>query len=92
MNANTSSSELVHQAYRLLKQETYYDKMNLFLRANVATYKASDSFQKQQYALATIIDELCKGTPNLKWGGWHNERKVQGEIRSLPAGRQYHVH
>lgn len=28
------SSELVQLAYRLLKQDTYYDKMDLFLRRN----------------------------------------------------------
>jgi hypothetical protein len=66
MNANTSSSELVHRAYRLLKQDTDYDKMDLFLRANVAVYEGSDSFRKRQDALATIVDELRKRTPNPK--------------------------
>jgi hypothetical protein len=43
-------------ANRLLKQDTYYDKMDLFLRANVVAYEASDSYQKRQDALATIVD------------------------------------
>jgi hypothetical protein len=47
MNAGISSSGLVRQAaYRLLKQDADYDKMNLFLHANIAAYKASDLFQK----------------------------------------------
>lgn len=33
MNAYISSSDLVHLASRLLKQDTYYDKMDLLLRA-----------------------------------------------------------
>ncbi len=31
MNAGTCSSDLIHLAHRLLKQDTYYDKMELFL-------------------------------------------------------------
>ena len=66
MNASTSSSDLNHLAHRLLKQDTYYDKMGLFLRAYVAVYEASDPFQKRQEALATIVDELRKGASSLK--------------------------
>ena len=66
MNAGTSSSDLIHLAYRLLKQDIYYDKMDMFQRANVAAYEASDSFQQRQDALAMIIDELSKGTPSPK--------------------------
>ena len=39
MNAGISSPELVHLAYRLLNQDTYYDKMDLLLCANVAAYE-----------------------------------------------------
>ncbi|MCG7853742.1 MAG: hypothetical protein MIO92_14580 [Methanosarcinaceae archaeon] len=66
MNANTPSSELVRTAYRLLKQDTCCDKMDLFQRANVAAYEASDSFQKRQDALSTIVDELRKEAPSPK--------------------------
>ena len=66
MNAGISSYDLVRQAYRLLKQDTYYDKMDLFLRVNVAAYKASDPFRKRQDALATIVDGLHKGTSSPK--------------------------
>jgi len=66
MNTVTSSSNFVFQAYRLLKQDSYYDKMDLFLRANVAAYEASGSLQKRQNALSTIVDELRKVTPSLK--------------------------
>jgi len=60
MNARTPSSELVAHAYRLLKQDTYYDKMDLFLRANLADYEADGSFQQRQDRLATVIDDLRK--------------------------------
>jgi hypothetical protein len=66
MNASISSYDLVHLAYRFLKQDTYYDKMDLFQRVNVAAYEASDPFQKRQDALATIVDGLHKGTPSPK--------------------------
>jgi hypothetical protein len=66
MNTNTPSSELVRTAYRLLKQDAYYDKMDMFLRANVAAYEAGDSFQQRQDTLATIVDELHKGAPSPK--------------------------
>lgn len=48
MNAGTYSSDLIHLAYRLLKQDTYYDKMDLFLCANVAAYEESATFQQRQ--------------------------------------------
>ena len=48
MNASRTSSDLVHLPYRLLKHDFYYDKMYLFLRANVAAYEASGSFHKRQ--------------------------------------------
>lgn len=44
---NTSSYDLVRKAYRLLKQDAYYDNMDLLLRANAAAYEASDLFQRQ---------------------------------------------
>jgi len=66
MNDSTSSSELVHLAYRLLKQDTYYDKMDLFMRANVVAYEATGWFQKRKNTLAKIVNELRKGTPSPK--------------------------
>ncbi|MBW1737251.1 MAG: hypothetical protein JRJ69_06770 [Deltaproteobacteria bacterium] len=33
MNNDISSPDLIHLPYRLLMQDTYYDKMDLFLRA-----------------------------------------------------------
>ena len=66
MNTVTSSSDLVHLAYHLLKQDTCCDRMDLFLRANVAVYEASDTFLQRQDALATIVDELRKGAPSPK--------------------------
>ena len=65
-DSSMPSSDLVQLTYRLLNQDTYYDKMDLFLRANVAAYEASDSFQKRQDTLATIVDELRKGAPSPK--------------------------
>ncbi len=66
MKAGIPSSDLVHLACSLLKQDTYYDKMDLFLRVNAAAYKASDPFQKRQDALATIVDGLHRGPPSPK--------------------------
>lgn len=66
MKTGIFSSDLVPLAHRLLKQDTYYDNKDLFLRANVSVYEASASFQKWQDALATIVDELRKGTPSPK--------------------------
>ena len=58
--SSVPSFNLVQLAYRLLKQDTDYDKMDLFLRVNIAAYEASDSFQQRQDALAAIGDELRK--------------------------------
>ncbi len=66
MKASVSSSDFVHLAYRLLEQDMCYDKVDLFLRANVAAYEASDLFQKMQDVSAMIVDELRKRTPILK--------------------------
>lgn len=57
MNANTSSSKLDRTVYRRLKHDTCYDKMDLFVRANIAAYEASDLFQKRQDTLATVVNE-----------------------------------
>lgn len=65
-DSSIPSSDLVQLAYRPLKQDTDYDKMDLFLRANVAAYEPSGSFQERQDTLATIVDELRKGTATLK--------------------------
>jgi len=40
-DSSIPSSDLVQLAYRPLKQDTDYDKMDLFLRANVAAYEPS---------------------------------------------------
>ena len=66
MNANISSPALVHLAYHLLKQDTNYDQMDLFLGVNIVAYEASNSFQKRQDALAAIVDELRKETSSPK--------------------------
>ena len=66
MKAGMSSSDSVDLVYRLLKQDTDYDKLDLFLRANVAAYETNASFKKRQTTLATIVGELRKGAPRLK--------------------------
>ena len=66
MNASTSLSDLNHLVYLLLKQDTDYDKMDLFMGANVAVYEASDLFQKRQATLAALVDDLRKGAPTRK--------------------------
>lgn len=61
MNAGTSSSDLVHLAYRLLNQYPYYDKVDLSLHANVTAYEVGDSFQqRQEHDYAAIIAVACK--------------------------------
>jgi hypothetical protein len=60
MNADTFSSDLVHLAYHLLKPNAYYDKMDLFLRANVTAYEVGDLFRERQAMLTTIVGELRK--------------------------------
>lgn len=66
MNAGVPSFGWVHMAYSLLKQNAYYDKMDLFLRANVTAYEAIDLFQQWQDILSAIIDNLRKGAPSPK--------------------------
>jgi len=41
MKAGISSSDLVHLAFRLLKQSSYYGKMDPFLRAEYRRFDAS---------------------------------------------------
>ncbi len=60
-SADTSSSELVNSAYRLLKQDSYYDKMQLFLRENIAAYEASGSFHQRQDALPQSLTSYARG-------------------------------
>ena len=66
MNAQTSSSDLVQDAYRLLKQDAYYDKMDLFLRANLAAYEADEAFEQCQNRLASVVDDFRRGKPGTK--------------------------
>jgi hypothetical protein len=59
MNNRISSRDMVKNAYRLLKQDAYYDKMDLFLRANISEYEANkNQFEKRQAALADVVDAL----------------------------------
>lgn len=58
MNADSSSRELVEYSYRLLKQYTYYDKVDMFLRANIATYETSENFSIRQDTLIELVDHL----------------------------------
>ena len=60
MNAVTASSDLVHLAYHLIRRDSCYDKIDLFVCANVAVHEANGSFQKRQDTLVAIIDKLCK--------------------------------
>ena len=56
MNVGISSSYMTFQARRLLKWDTYDDRMELVLRANIAVYEAHFLSQKrQERASATII-------------------------------------
>ncbi len=66
MKIRTSASALVHHAYRLLKQDTYYDKMNLFRRARIADYEAGGRFNDRQILLSELVDDLRKGKPSQK--------------------------
>jgi len=81
MNASISSSDLIYLAFRLLKQDIYYDKRDLFLSVNVAAYEANDPFQKRQDALATIVDELHKGAHQVRNPG---KRSMAGRSATTP--------
>lgn len=61
MNSRTPSSDLVQHAYRLLKQDSYYDKMDLFLRANFAAYETDETFDQRQKNLASVVRDFKKG-------------------------------
>lgn len=52
--------DLVQLAYRLLKQDSYYKKMDLLLCVNIAAYEASDLYQKRQDILASIVEQVEK--------------------------------
>jgi len=79
MNVDTCSTDLVYLAYRLLKHDIYYHKMDLFLRSDVAAYEAGDSLQqRQERDYATIIAMARKGPPkilqeDLKFLMWHDQ-------------------
>ena len=60
MNSQTSSPELVRRAYCLLKQDTYYNNMDLFLREKLAAYETDEAFEERQRQLAAVIDDFWK--------------------------------
>lgn len=64
IDSSTTSSEMVRHAFRLLKQDAYYDKMDLFLRANIAEYEAGGAFVSRLDTLALVLDELRKDSPS----------------------------
>jgi hypothetical protein len=72
VTGKTSSADMVSEAYRLLKRDAYFDKTDLFLRANIAAYEASGSFGTRQDDLAAVVDELrrnittTRGLPSIK--------------------------
>ena len=79
MNVDTCSADLGHLAYRLLKHDIYYHKMDLFLRADIAAYEAGDSLQqRQERDYATIIAMARKVPPKIlqedsKILMWHDQ-------------------
>lgn len=59
INSTAASKDLVDCAYRLLKQDAYYDKMDLFLRAVLAEFESDhEGFHKALATLAEIVDDL----------------------------------
>ncbi|MHA1749334.1 MAG: reverse transcriptase domain-containing protein, partial [Promethearchaeota archaeon] len=53
-----SKRDLIINAYRKLKQETYYDTVNLFLRSQIAEFEVNDSFEQKISVLLMNIESL----------------------------------
>ncbi|ACL05432.1 conserved hypothetical protein [Desulfatibacillum aliphaticivorans] len=49
---------LVQSAYKKLKQDCYYDTVNLFLRYEMAQFEVSDDFNDRMEALSDFVDDL----------------------------------
>lgn len=61
-----STPELVQRAYLLLKQDSYFDKMDLFLRSRIAAYETEERFPLRQNQVARVVDALRSGVPNAR--------------------------
>ncbi len=89
IGSHTASSEMVEHAYRLLKQDVYYDKMDLFLRANIAEYEASGKFTQRQDALAGVVDELRQASPSPKAKAEIQKWLQEVDFRLLPKSVEF---
>ena len=52
------TSALVDAAYKKLKQDNYYDTVNLFLRHRIAQFETSDDFQERLNNVESVVDQL----------------------------------
>lgn len=84
INGCTTSSVMVHRAYLHLKQDIYYDKMDLFLRANIAEYEGGGKFSQRQKALTVVVNELRQGSPSPKSKATIRRWLKQVDFKLLP--------
>lgn len=55
---NDQLLEWVEPAYKKLKQECYYDNINLFLRSRLARFETSPYFKDRLKALGKIVNQM----------------------------------
>ena len=93
MKSPKNSIEQVRAAFRLLKQDVYYDKSDLFLRGRIADFEADPKFTKRLKALSEVVDdfytdETSKLTER-RLNGWL--KKIQFRLLPKSVGTQRHV-
>jgi len=50
--------KLVRRAYRMLKQDCYYDMTDLFLRARLSAFEVGHSFEKDIESVTGVVRQL----------------------------------
>jgi hypothetical protein len=65
MSASKShgKDDFVWQAYRMLKQDCYYDTTDLFLRGRLSEFEKSGSFDHEINNVKVVVQELAAGKP-----------------------------
>ncbi len=84
INTDFENRNLVLDAYRKLKQNTYHDTVNLFLRKRIAEFETSKNFEQQIDKLTEYVSDLKNDSDKIPSDGILNTLLKKVDVLFLP--------
>lgn len=84
INTDFENRDLVLDAYRKLKQNTYHDTVNLFLRKRIAEFETSKNFKQKIDKLSKYVSDLKNDSDKTPSDGILNTLLKEVDVLSLP--------